>query len=878
MFSKKIILVIVLTIVLIVVVILYGAGTNWKFKSSDAKPASCAAKCDGVLCGGEDGCGGQCGCVGTAVCCGGKCGAKCDGVSCGATNGCGVKCGCTGTSACVDGKCSVPVKPTGLSLSGADFKAGVTSAANVFNAVGIHESLAMGKFDGVLMHYASVEFDPSQWPDSQPSHTPTLKGILEWFWVTLNACQKDDCLIIHGDFLSFDGSVLQTICDKVNAGMKFIILVDRWEISGAPLFDSLGGKPWSPDVIGGVGCPACDGEGCDDNKGNQFDRNPYVCCGSVAGNNKGSYCRDTNSALQRLSQGIKAENKANYFLLDMATTKLTWGLSSRQTPLHNHRHMTSFYMKSKNVASVFKGSWNFTGGNPNTWGDGQLPGQKESGIIVTAALDNAAIQSDIITNYYWLAIWSLYVPSSSVRAPETFTAPSSALFQYFLDNLVARKYIDAKNDRLTYDGYRNSSYEVYSVATHNGKTYLAGDARCNISMAVSPPALDAGAIGPDMLKRSLNDGGVVSTFEDILPSLNNIGNVNQFMYPFAPTYKNNPVPPVKWRIDCDNCNCTAAENNDLGKACLAKDSGSVDALVPTNGCYQQDGKNYQCAAKMPWAPGAIWLGGVLFDFWKSATSVYLNMYSSVVDAGTGCILNCNQGNNGGVSTWSGLTTSAQYNDATFNSKVINSGGWYTRADSNSIQNVLDFLKKKDNALYIVIGQWSNLDPGVGQGGALSMFSDAATAAGSSINYRLFSAQKKQVTLKGDNNTVRTRMDSKGENPDPGNNWQRNHTKCYLSKDSLLSCSGHPYNGGVNDWAGVNEALFVEKCPNFVSILRANFEVEYTYSNTIKNSSTFKWAQAWGSSDVPALADPIGQTDLTEKNWLANSTSGGIIIL
>lgn len=876
MFSKKIIVVIVLTIILIVVVLLFGAGTNWKFKSNDVKPAPCSTKCDGVSCGGDDGCGGKCGCAGTSKCCSGKCGARCDGVSCGGDDGCGGKCGCALPSVCVNGKCSAPVKPTGLSLSSSNFQNGVKNAANVFDAVSIHNNLKMEQFDGVLMHYASVEFDPSQWPDSQPSRTPTLKGILEWFWVTLNACVKDDCLIIHGDFLSFDDLVVQKICDKVNNGMKFIILVDRWEISGAPLFDSLSGKPWSPDTIGGYGCPECDGAGCDESGGNQFDGNPYICCGSVAGQNKGSYCQNTNKALQRFSQGIRQENKANYFLLDMATTKLTWGLSSRQTPLHNHRHMTSFYMKSKNTASVFKGSWNFTGGNPTTWRDGDIPGQKESGIIVTAALDNAAIQSDIITNYYWLAIWSLYVPSSSVTTPETFTAPKSALFQYFLDNLVASKYIDAKNDRLTYDGYRNSSYEVYSVASHNGKTYLAGDPQCNISMAVAPPALEAGAIGPDMLGRSLKDGGIVTTFQEILPSLNNISNVNQFMYPFAPTYKNNPVPPIKWRIDCDNCQCTAAENNDLGKACLSEVN---DTLVPTNGCYQQDNKNYQCAAKMPWAPGAIWLGGVMFDFWKSATSVYLNMYSSVVDAGRGCILNCNQGINGGASAWyNGLTTSAQYNDAAFNSKGINSGGWYTQADSNSIQNVLDFLNIAGNNLFILIGQWSNLSPGIGPSGALTMFSDAATQAGSSINYKLFSAQKKQVTKDGRNGTVTTVMDSKGENPDPGNNWQRNHTKCYLSEDSLLSCSGHPYNGGVNDWAGVNEALFVEKCRNFVSILRANFEIEYTYGNTIKNSSTFTWATDWDNQEVPPLANDIGQTDLTEKIWTASSTSGGLVVL
>ena len=843
---KKILAIIVLTVVLIVVVSLWGAGTGWQFKTSIDRSPSCISKCDSAACGGTDGCGGKCGCKGSLV--------------------------------CVDGKCTATVKSGSLSLSGKNLKDGVSNAKNIFDAVSIHNNLEMEKFDGVLMHYASVEFDQSKWPDSQPQSTLTLKGILEWFWVTLNACGNNDCLIIHGDFLSFDSTVVQKICEKVNAGMKFIILVDRWEISGAPLFDSLSKKPWSPDTIGGVGCPKCDEHGCDEKDGNIFDKNPYICCGSVAGSNKGSYCRDTNSALKQFNQYINQDSKKNYFLLDMATTKLAWGPSSRQTPLHNHRHMTTFYMTTKKTASVFKGSWNFTGGNPNNWGLNQLPGQKESGIIITAALNNAAIQADIITNYYWLAIWSLFVPSSNVTAPESFTVPNSALFQYFLDMLVDPKRIDASNDRLTYDGYRNSSYEVYSVIAHNGQTYLTGDPQCNISMAMSPAPQDAGAVSSDMLTRSLKDGNSNTTFDKIWPSLNNISTVNQFMYPFAPTYKNNPVPPLKWRVNCDNCNCTSAEDGDLGTACLKKVDDNT--LVPTNGCYQKDGKPYKCAAKMPWAPGALWIGGVMFDFWKNAKSVYVNMYSSVVDAGKGCILNCNQGSGGGVSTWPGdtLTTSEQYNDPNFNCKGINSGGWYAKADSNSIQNMLDFLGKAGNALFIVMGQWSNLNPGIGSDGALSLLCDAASNAGSSINYKLFNAQKKQVTWNGNNGTVKTKLDSKNENPDPGNNWQRNHTKCYLSEDSFISCSGHPYNGGVNDWAGVNEALFVEKCPNFVSILRANFEVEYTYANTIKNSATFKWAADWQPDSVPALANDIVPTVIIQKNWEPNSSSGGIIKL
>ena len=206
MISKKILVVVVLAIVLIVTIILWGVGTNWKFKSKSAPGSpSCKPKCDGVACGGKD--------------------------------GCGATCGCKKGQQCTNGKCTTPAKQSMLSLSSNVFQTAVGSANSHFDAVNLHKTLGMKNFDGVLMHYGSVEYDPFYWPDDfkNSSKPPILTGILDWFWATLDLCASDDCLIINGDFLSFDSSVVQKICDKVNKGMKLIILVDRWEISGAPL-------------------------------------------------------------------------------------------------------------------------------------------------------------------------------------------------------------------------------------------------------------------------------------------------------------------------------------------------------------------------------------------------------------------------------------------------------------------------------------------------------------------------------------------------------------------------------------------------------------------------------------------------------------------
>jgi hypothetical protein len=70
-------------------------------------------------------------------------------------------------------------------------------------------------------------------------------------------------------------------------------------------------------------------------------------------------------------------------------------------------------------------------------------------------------------------------------------------------------------------------------------------------------------------------------------------------------------------------------------------------------------------------------------------------------------------------------------------------------------------------------------------------------------------------------------------------------------------------------------MYVENCPNFLMVLRANFETEYQYANTIKNSGTFPFGAPWLASNVPSLAEEIVATTLSEVLWSAGG-SGGLI--
>ena len=226
---------------------------------------------------------------------------------------------------------------------------------------------------------------------------------------------------------------------------------------------------------------------------------------------------------------------------------------------------------------------------------------------------------------------------------------------------------------------------------------------------------------------------------------------------------------------------------------------------------------------------------------------------------------------GGKSAWDPLkiTTSSQYKGK---ASAIDSGYWYQNADSNSVKDVLDFLDKQ-GSVYFLRGQWKNL-------GGSEAFKTFKQKGGSRYNVRLFLAQKKQITATGGEDTVTTKLGTDG-NPDKYIDSQRNHSKLYVSKNSIASCSGHPYNGGVQDWGGINEVMLVENCPNACKPVRSNWELEFKYGEKLKNAYTFPWAiekysgpPSWqndNSSDPPS-------TDISQTNWEANSTSGGLILV
>ena len=828
------------------------------------------------------------------------------------------------------------------------------------------------------MNYVSMEYDPFHFPDDASKGTQTInKGLLQWFSSTLEKCTTGDIVLINGDFISMDSITKNLLQNKCQNGVNVIMVVDRWEISGYPLLSSKTGQDWSPDQTQNSGCIS---SGPCKNSTSSFNKYPYGCPDNAPGAGNG-YCPDTNQIL------IELQKCSNFYVIDQAATKLNVvSGTSRNSPLHNHRHVTTFYMPSQGLGSVFKGSWNFTGGSPDQ--ATSLPGQKESGFTVTASLKSDIIQNDIIWNYYWLTAMSVFSPAS-LSPPTTFTNPgadASKIFATLLGHINAKN-IDSKNDQLLFNPY-GSQTQLYSITPVNGDVYVSADIAV-LSIGYGPPpgpVIGSGGLAnptpwedgkqsSSMLTRTISDNGDSTQFNKIWPTLSCVSNTLEFLYPYTPVYSKNPVPAPAWRVPyqsvAPNCGKSSVENfvnigsscssdTDCGtdaqcvdKFCVFKNDsvcstkcdrcglvknrsksqacnvppgappgcysvtktgctpdsqgnikcseecpcftcndtcGVVDGTtdlshacffqnadgepVPSNGCFSLEGKKYSCAARVPWAPGGLWLGGLMYKFWKDASSskdkdVYVSMYSSFDDAGNGCILNCPEGSTGGDSAWgSGTITSSQYNAS--GAGAIDSERWYSLSDSNSIQDVLDFLGK-GGSVYLLRGQWAALSTGTD--GAFGSFKNAAGKGGGSYNAKLYLAQQKQITATGGNNTVTTPVD-KNKNPDRAVS-QRNHTKCYISSNSIASSSGHPYNGGVQDWGGVNEVLLVEKCPNACKPIRRNWEEEWKYGEELKNAATFPWAKPWSNQDTAKIPTP---TQLNPSVWTVGSKQGGLISL
>jgi len=183
-----------------------------------------------------------------------------------------------------------------------------------------------------------------------------------WLYQSVMALQAGDICLFGGDFFFFDndsdtnfrnpyykGGMLQALTDALKRGAKVVIITDRYYSGGR---DANG---W---------CGNCSDTGkpfdCDDD--------------SVRGSLYGSWaCNWTQSQLQYLL-GVGGNNLYNYEI------RLK-GYSNIDTTPHSHCKLISFYLKSSNRVSVFKGAWNL---RTDPYGNGM----KETGVGYVANMES----------------------------------------------------------------------------------------------------------------------------------------------------------------------------------------------------------------------------------------------------------------------------------------------------------------------------------------------------------------------------------------------------------------------------------------------------------------------------------------------------------
>jgi hypothetical protein len=809
-------------------------------------------------------------------------------------------------------------------------KAGTVKAANV-----------------VLAQYASVEFDMSAWPAQQTENSPTApisNTIDPWFRATLAKCGTGDVLLINADFISMDGSVASLIAGAITRGMSFVFVLDRWEVGGNPIYAS------RDDLS--TTCPSANDVKNQGSPGGCAVTWPYPC-GTVSQ----EYCGGSNGAITGIMGGLQGDAKNRFFILDEATVAKPNKTSSRQSPWHDHRHVTTFYMPSQKTASIFKGSWNFTSGAGSDSQHGTLgTGQKEAGVIFTAPLASDVVQADIMQNYYWLTAMNTFAPLSGgttlYPGPTAFLKPGAKAAPIFstLLSMVPAKNQDKPNDLFKFPAYGAIKYDMYALVLDSltGKLMCASDPAVTLSLGLSPPPAGAGPHGvvaapsptpwesgpSTMLNREIQDYGTKEKFSAVWPTLSCVSNTMQFLYPYTGVYKTpNVAPPVRFRVEkgkqAAGCPAPAASGAAIaweGADAVSLDdnsawswtdesavtapvaptctslpaSGDVSSIcltagphfLPNTGCYTDGGKSYECSAGVPWAPGAFWLGAILYKFYKGAAAaddkrIYVSMYSDFADAPSACLLNCSNPdegklapgytNSGGLSavgynpdanppeTPFGRPTSTQY---TGKAEGINGSGWFNKTDINCVADVLGFLGNSGVAVYAMAGQWDL--PGESYTGQtipspngspyFKAFYDAAQTSHSTFQYKYYQAQTAQTT---------------SSSADIKSVARRNHSKAYISKTSFVMASGHPYNGSWNDFSGINEVILAEGSPNMSAALGRNFENEFKYAETMASyakvkSGSFSGAPAGflNPTPLPVVALP------PVAGWKTSSAGGG----
>jgi len=167
-----------------------------------------------------------------------------------------------------------------------------------------------------------------------------------------------DILLMQTDFFNFEDSfksILRSACER---GALVYLIVDRWQDWGCPYVNN-----WDESKVQGGNCgengviqtyqgklPANNDCNWVDNIIKEFTNTTNFIIVDLAGG-----CGGTGSGSCKQPGCPDYENKP-----DITFQKQDYipGASARGNPVHAHRKITSFYSKSRNIGTIYKGSMN----------------------------------------------------------------------------------------------------------------------------------------------------------------------------------------------------------------------------------------------------------------------------------------------------------------------------------------------------------------------------------------------------------------------------------------------------------------------------------------------------------------------------------------
>lgn len=321
------------------------------------------------------------------------------------------------------------------------------------------------------------------------SREPTINDMqsggnyLQWIFNQVNVMVAGDILLMQTDFFEFDTVFIQNLIAACNKGALVYLIVDRWQDWGCPYPNNWSDKEGAP-------------QNC---------LNPSITYqGKLPAENN---CKSIDAII------TQTKNIKNFIIVDLAGGCSGTGKTSckspgcptydnkplintqsqpgdtatgRENPVHAHRKIVSFYSKSRNVGSVYKGSMNVQTNPKGT------SGVREVGWGISALLNDpfmkGHIQHDLNTIEWFFP--DGVIPDYGYKIKDNQTVQNQANYNLASQLRTLGPQYSKDNTVLVTLNWSAPDFSQLDDKPHSQIGWISGvDPNVTVRLAINPPGL-----------------------------------------------------------------------------------------------------------------------------------------------------------------------------------------------------------------------------------------------------------------------------------------------------------------------------------------------------------------------------------------------------